>query len=328
MLSSKTGLNKRISMTLGLGLAAVCALGVLSRGAIETQKFSDYRGPYLGQKPPGLAAEIFAPGLFPDDDFPHGSPVFTPDGNEMFMPGIKTMRNIGGRWTAPEAASFCGALRGVNPTLSPDGRKLLFISPYVGPERPVAGTYVVTRSGSGWGAPALIDPAVNGLPRDWDMSISSRGTLFFASSKEGGFGSSDLYGCELAGGTYSSPRNLGGGINTKHYESSVSIAPEEDFLVYASTGPASLGKDDLYVSLREPDGSWGKGVNLGPAVNSEGTETWPNVTTDGKYLFFIRASNGRADIYWVSAKVIENLRPKPTGSPSPAQDSSAPTAME
>jgi hypothetical protein len=81
-------------------------------------------------------------------------------------------------------------------------------------------------------------------------------------------------------------------------------------LVYSSTGPESLGNDDLYVSFRGQDGSWGRGVNLGPRINSEGTETWPNVTTDGKYLFFIRALGGRADIFWTSTQFIVDLKPE------------------
>jgi hypothetical protein len=311
MKSSSADLMSRPAYGVGFGLAVLFALGLASLAQTIRPAFADYRGPYLGQKPPGATAEIFAPGLLSDDDFPHGSPVFTPGGNEMILPGIKIMRNIEGRWTRPENAPFGGSLRGVNPTLSPDGMTLLFLSPYQGPERPATGTYVVARTGQTWGPAVLIDPAVNSLPRGWEISISSRGNLYFASGAiEGGFGSSDLYECELIAGKYSAPRNLGGGVNTRHNESSVYISPDEDYLVFSSTGPESLGSDDLYVSFRGQNGSWGRGINLGRQINSEGTETWPNVTTDGKYLFFIRAQGGRADIYWVSAKVLEALKPE------------------
>jgi hypothetical protein len=34
------------------------------------------------------------------------------------------------------------------------------------------------------------------------------------------------------------------------------------------------------------------------------------LTTDGKYMFFSRENYGTLDIYWVDAKIIEELRPK------------------
>jgi hypothetical protein len=124
-------------------IAVVLLLSAGMDARTDRKEYSAFKGPYLGQKPPGLTAEVFAPGLFPPDDPPHGSPVFTPDGNEMYLPRILMMRNIDGRWTAPEPAPFSGRLRGVNPTISPDGN--------IG-DRPTLEGLVDAKSGAGFAA--------------------------------------------------------------------------------------------------------------------------------------------------------------------------------
>jgi len=45
---------------------------------------------------------------------------------------------------------------------------------------------------------------------------------------------------------------------------------------------------------------------MGGMINSAGFEFCPAISQDGKYFFFTRG----ADIYWISAKIIEELRPK------------------
>lgn len=48
-------------------------------------------------------------------------------------------------------------------------------------------------------------------------------------------------------------------------------------------------------------------------MNSTGFEARPYVTPDGQYLFFTsnrEESEGGEGIYWVDAKVINQLRPK------------------
>ena len=100
------------------------------------------------------------------------------------------------------------------------------------------------------------------------------------------------------------------------------------FLV--STG---FGGVDLFVSFKKEDGSWTKGKNMGADINSSATEYCPTVSPDGKYFFFtsnrkayksysetpltyeekIRIlnshGNGLGDIYWVDARIIEELKP-------------------
>ena len=85
------------------------------------------------------------------------------------------------------------------------------------------------------------------------------------------------------------------------------VAPDESFLVFNSVRPRGLGGADLYLSLRQSDGTWTTPRNLGPRVNSAYLDICPYISPDKKYLFFTR-SNGfsskkhSADIYWVELK--------------------------
>ncbi|MGZ8541075.1 MAG: TPR end-of-group domain-containing protein, partial [Chitinophagaceae bacterium] len=69
----------------------------------------------------------------------------------------------------------------------------------------------------------------------------------------------------------------------------------------------------LYISFRHEDGHWGMPVNMGPKINSGKGERFARLSPDGKYLFFgsfrnSSADNRGADIFWIDAKVIDELR--------------------
>lgn len=284
-------------------MLAQCTLTFCQENKLE---FSKYSGPYLGQKTPGLTPEIFAPGLFPGN--PHGSPIFTPDGNEMYMPGIKMMKNINGKWTNLVYASFSSEKKGdINPTISPDGKKILFCSTI---QLSSIGSYFVEKVDNAWSKPKQIDEIINNIQREWDISIARTGTIYFSAFIEGGYGGNDIYKSEFINGKYTAPKNLGEKINNKNSVSAVYISPDENYIVFSSDMPGGEGEEDLYVSFLNKEGVWGKGINMGKNINTKETELWPNVTPDGKYLFYIGVRNAKANIYWVSAKIIEELRSK------------------
>ncbi len=285
--------------------------GVFFLQKADAQVFSKYKGPYLGQKPPGDTAEVFAPDLV-FDDFPHGSPVFTPGGKEVYFPGIYYMKEINGRWTSPKPAPF-SIKSEVNPTISSDGKRICFFRAY----RPnihklEAGTCVVEKNEGKWGEPKLIDSRICSIPKGWQTSISDNGSIYFSTSKFEGFGSQDLFKVELKNGNYSDPVNLGNELNSKSYDMEPFVSPDEKYIIFSSGRPEGTGEEDLYVSFKNKNGNWGKPVNLGDRINSKETDMWPNVSTDGKYLFFLSTRNDKPEFYWVDAKVIEDLRIKQT----------------
>jgi hypothetical protein len=67
---------------------------------------------------------------------------------------------------------------------------------------------------------------------------------------------------------------------------------------------------NLYVSFRNRDGSWQKAVSLGDSINSGAHDLYPVVSRDNNYLLFISMRLKKPSVYWVDAKIIEELKPK------------------
>ncbi|MBM2813482.1 MAG: hypothetical protein HW421_244 [Ignavibacteria bacterium] len=78
-------------------------------------------------------------------------------------------------------------------------------------------------------------------------------------------------------------------INSKYMEAFPSISPDGSLLVFSSDRPGGTGKEDLYISHKNPDGSWSEAKNPGPQINTPESEITPNIDNSGN-LFF--ASNG------------------------------------
>jgi len=151
--------------------------------------------------------------------------------------------------------------------------------------------------------------------------------------EDDGLGGSDIYFLEKTDSGYGRIRNLGAAVNTEHQEFHPFISPDEDYLIFDANRPEGFGGNDLYISFKQPDGSWSKAVNLGETINSESSDMRAFVSPDGRYLFFssMRANpqqkldddhptyeafskiiygpgNGSQDIYWVSAAIIRQLK--------------------
>jgi hypothetical protein len=137
----------------------------------------------------------------------------------------------------------------------------------------------------------------------------------------------------LIDGKYTEPENLGETINTKQEEFNAFVAQDESYIIYTTVGRGpGIGGGDLWINFRKEDGTWSKAVNMGENVNSPSLDYCPFVSVDGKFLFFTsqrgkladyskipltydeikkiskQYGNGDGDIYWISTKIIEELR--------------------
>ena len=91
------------------------------------------------------------------------------------------------------------------------------------------------------------------------------------------------------------------------------ISRDGKVLVFSSDMPRGFGGTDLYYCVRTGEGrKWGRPVNLGPKINTEGHEQFPYVDKDGK-LYFSSTGHpglGGLDIFEV---ILKDL--KPVGKP-------------
>lgn len=273
--------------------------------------FQVLTGPYLGQTPPGMTPEIFAPGIVSSEEGNHSSPVFSPDGKEVYWAtmtsGILYMKLKNSRWTSPSQAPFQkGKFQHCDsPFFSHDGSRLYFIALISSDHSEKEMLYYVNKMKDSWSEPIAFDSIVNTGNLHWQFSFAENWNLYFTAEKDDGLGRYDMYKSVYEKGKYLKPENLGALFNTEESDAMPFIAPDESLLVFASTGrEACYGKSDLYVSFKRNDGSWTVPENLGPSVNTANHEICPVISPDGKYLFFLKNHN----VYWVDAKIIEELK--------------------
>jgi outer membrane protein OmpA-like peptidoglycan-associated protein len=139
-----------------------------------------------------------------------------------------------------------------------------------------------------WTATKNLGAPVNSSGWESQPSISADGkTLFFNADRRGGKGGKDIWYSErLPNGKWSEPKNLGSPVNTPADEQSPFIHPDGQTLYFMSNGLPGMGGYDLYLSRRQPDGTWGEPQNLGYPINSEGNEGALSVSLDGKTAYF------------------------------------------
>ena len=222
---------------------------------------------------------------------------------------IWVARRTASGWSAPVVAPFSGTYEDRGARFSPDGRRLIFSSmrprPGATEARRDFDLWIVERRGDGWSEPALLPPPVSSEGNDFHASIASDGTIWFASSREGGAGRSDIYMARSSSGGTRVVERLGPPINTERSEPDVFIDPAQRYMILARTDdPSGLGGDDLFISTRTAAGGWSAPRNLGRGVNTTEYEYGPLISADGRTLYFTSHRGGNASLYRIPTAAV------------------------
>jgi hypothetical protein len=307
--------------------------------SVTAQRGKPHPLPYLGQPLPGLAPERFAPGIVCTKAIEFNG-VFSPDGREFYFTRqvggdeTATMLQITfahGKWGHPkELLLFPDQARveAADMALSADGQELYFLAKYAlagTGEKPNYDLWRSRRVRGAWTQAELLGPPISTAAEELYPVVGIDGSLYFTSDRAGGLSrrkDPDIYSTDsyrsprLPDGNFGPPVNLGPPINGEYGTGDLCLAPDESYLIVSLNIPGNLGRGDLHVSFRRPDGGWGEPVSLGVKINTEHHEWCPMVTPDGKYLFFSRwygetwetATGG--DVYWVDTRVLDSFRPR------------------
>jgi Tol biopolymer transport system component len=273
-------------------------------------------GPYLGQTPPGTTPVLFAAGIV-STEIDELNATFSADGRELYFSrrvngrnSVMVTREETGSWSDATVAPFSGVYGDVDPFLASDGLRLYFSSrrpiESTGPSKDADLWYVERSPGGEWGNPIRVAGVNVAEENDYYTSIAEDGTLYFSRFDSEGVG--DLYRSSFEGDGFGEPAPVGGLVNSVLNEHDPFIAADGSYLIFSSNRAGGFGENDLYISFRDDDGSWLEPRNMGVEINSPGYDYCPNVSHDGKYLFFTREINNNGDIYWVDAQVISQLR--------------------
>ncbi|TDF39265.1 hypothetical protein EYS14_07000 [Alteromonadaceae bacterium M269] len=267
--------------------------------AQEAFEFPPLEGPYMGQKPPGLVAEPFAPGIISKEGWQIQG-VFAPGMQEFYFTtdsGKDTpiivigFREQNGVWK-----KYTEFRRNGEITFSPDGNRMHMAKGYK------------DREGDSWSERQSLGPMFD--REDWGimrLTASSNGTYVFDDYKS----NDSIRISEVKEGQRSAPVKMSAVVNSGKYTAHPFIAPDGSYLIWDSDREDGYGDSDLYISFRQDDGAWGPAINMGDKVNSDKGDTYASVTPDGKYIIFNRRvddATDDSDIYWVDAQVIEELR--------------------
>lgn len=127
------------------------------------------------------------------------------------------------------------------------------------------------------------------------VGVSPDGTHLLIHAN-GDFASHDIRKTNRKGNKFSRalPAELPSFINTEGVECGASMTADGNTLYYASNKKGGRGGLDIYVVHRQLDGSWGEPQNAGPIINSPYDDNYPNISADGKTLYF--ASKGHDGI--------------------------------
>ena len=146
----------------------------------------------------------------------------------------------------------------------------------------------VKKTDGTWDAPKNFGPVVNIKNNNGVASFTGDGqyVVCVRCNESDGMGSCDLYGTTLIGNTWGVPKNLGTKVNSKEWDSQVSISADGKTLIWSSLKEGGYGEEDLWISTKNSNEEWSTPKNLGSTINTNGSEISPFLHPDGKTLFF------------------------------------------
>lgn len=257
------------------------------------------------------------------------NPILSDDGNTLYFTRKFHPENMGGKkdagdiwfstlqadgsWSEAKNAgtplnnAFANSIIG----FAKNGQTVFLHGHYPGNRETVntQGVSVSRREGNSWNKPEPLKiPYFYSKSDHLSGSLYASGNIMVVSLQSYDTrGAEDLYVLfRQNDGTWSEPKNLGKDINTEYQEMTPFLAPDGKTLFFASNGYEGFGSRDIFMSVRLDDTwkRWSNPKNLGAAVNTEGTELFYFLPSDGDfaYLTSTQNSDGLGDVVKVRIK--------------------------
>lgn len=242
--------------------------------------------------------QLVAPGVI-SNSLHEFAPSLAPDGKTFYFTVTDSgfsrmvlMQSIlrDGQWQHPTVLPFSGVWNDGDGTLSPDGKRFVFIS-----NRPATGTtaradldlWEVLRQDDGsWGEPRRLPDTINTAVNETYPSLAADGTLYFGRAEAG----SPIFRSRLVNGVYQPPERM------PFSGFSFAIAPDQRFGILGV--PDANRGSDLHL-VRQTDGKWSAPERLDGPVNTPAAEFAGALANGGRTLLFV--STSRAAQTWPRA---------------------------
>jgi dipeptidyl aminopeptidase/acylaminoacyl peptidase len=233
------------------------------------------------------------------------SPAFSPDGRALYFMRADTSFSRyqvlvshceAGRWTAPVPPSFAlpAPVNDADPFITPDGRRLYFVSSRPAPQRRTGSDDLdIWRSDRGadghWGPPQRLPEPVNSSASELLPREDAQGRLIFGSSRPGGHGQGDIWrATPLPGGAWR-VENLGPPVSSAANEYEAELSRDGRTLVLV----VDRGRrSHLERFTQGSDGRW-TAAGRGPG-RDDAFQVGPLLSPRGQRLLFAQADGERS----------------------------------
>jgi outer membrane protein OmpA-like peptidoglycan-associated protein len=198
-------------------------------------------------------------------EFHESSATFSPDGKTMYfsrnsiksgddknknLSKLKIYRaeKIDGKWKTIEELPFNSEnFTYTHPALSPDGKRLYFVSDMPGSFGSSDIWYVEIYDDNSYSYPQNLGPKVNTTERE-NFPFITKDKIYFASDGQLGYGGLDIFVADLdENGMVGDILNLGKPINTPQDDFSFTIDTENNYGYFASSRNNAEMRDNIYV---------------------------------------------------------------------------------
>lgn len=177
-----------------------------------------------------------------------------------------------------------------NPVVTADGRMIYFTSrrsykkaQYADDGNYYENIFFSKQSGDDNWVPAEMVEGINNM-KDHDavqgVTVDGRKMLIYRAD-----GNGDLYETTKKGAKWEKPKALKA-LNTEAHETSATYSYDGKTIYFCSDRKDGYGEHDIYRSVMDSKGKWGKPENLGPVVNTPYDEKSVFAHPDGKTLYF------------------------------------------
>ena len=262
---------------------------------------------------PDTIPEVFLKGIVSDKHHEHSSPTFDFENNIIYWTTVidSTKRHTilqtsynNGEFTPHTIAPFSGNYKDFNFILSDRTNFLSSKRPRHDNSEIEVGLWTINKNGNTWEEPSPFYFKKDSNSYGYRLSSfnSDKNRLYFGTKYSDIIKDEFNYPTEI--------ENINQILSDKQ-DWMFFMSYDESYIIFSSNREGGYGSFDLYISFKTDENDWTIPLNMGNKINTKHQERCPGVTDDDKYFFFTRPNPpNRDDIWWVSAKIIDELKKK------------------
>jgi len=180
--------------------------------------------------------------------------------------------------------------------------------------------FISYKLNSEWKKAKPLPGNINSSDNEGAQSLSLNGKYLFFSgcNREDGIGQCDIYFSQKVNDVWSKPIVLSKPINTEYWDSHPSISADNKTFYFSSDRPGGYGAQDIWYCTIDKNGQFSEPKNLGPTINTSGSEMFPFIHSDNKTLYFTSDKHigmGGNDIFVTKLENEKWSKPKNLGYP-------------